>query len=70
MSSQSGIDSVVWLLVIILCRFIKYNKIRKKNTQLEKRNTRKYNGAKSCAQRDKIKESLMLNGIQGMVTLE
>ena len=51
---QPGIDTVVWLLVIILTQFYnvkEQNGQREiQNQQFEKKITRKHNGYKTCAQ--------------------
>ena len=48
-SKQPSTDSVLWLLVVTLMKI--YNEKEQGNVQFEgKRNTRKWNGAKSCAQ--------------------
>jgi hypothetical protein len=65
----------VWVVVVTVMQIYNENEQAKKgkiqNVQFEeKRSTREFNGAESSAQGVKMlfKESLMLNGIKGVVT--
>ena len=55
-SKQPSIDSVMWLLVLTLIEIYKEKEQAEQGKIFEeKRSTRKWNGAKSCVQGDKVR---------------